>query len=141
MQIDPNNPIVKLCAQGMELEGQGKTEEASDLFLKAWNESTSDFEKFTAAHYVARHQTSVSDKLKWDQVALHFAEQIDDISVKAAFPSLLLNIGKAHEDLGDFLHAKKYYEKALGLSHALPANGYGDMIKAGIQNGIKRLAK
>ena len=60
MQIDPNNNVVKLCTQGMAMEGQGKPEEASKLFIKAWDEGTNDFEKFTAAHYVARHQKSVA---------------------------------------------------------------------------------
>ena len=62
MEVDPNNNVVKLCTQGMGLEGEGKPEEARELFIKAWNEATNDFEKFTAAHYVARHQKSVSDK-------------------------------------------------------------------------------
>lgn len=56
MQFDPNNHVVKPCANGMDKEGQGKLEEASSLFFQAWNEATNDFEKFTAAHYVARHQ-------------------------------------------------------------------------------------
>jgi hypothetical protein len=56
MQFDPNNNIVKLCTQGMSLEGEGKKEEALKLFQQAWDEATHDFEKFTAAHYVARHQ-------------------------------------------------------------------------------------
>jgi rifampin ADP-ribosylating transferase len=47
----------------MEMEVKGNPEEASKLFLQAWNEATTDFEKFTAAHYVARHQKSVADKL------------------------------------------------------------------------------
>jgi len=61
MEFDPNNNVVKLCAQGMSLEGQGKLEEASKVFTKAWNDATSNFEKFTAAHYVARHQASIAD--------------------------------------------------------------------------------
>ena len=34
MEFDPNNQIVKLCALGMDMEGQGKLEEASNLFRK-----------------------------------------------------------------------------------------------------------
>ena len=56
MEFNPNNKIIKLCVQGMHMEGEGRPEEASRLFLQAWNEATNDFEKFTAAHYVARHQ-------------------------------------------------------------------------------------
>ena len=36
MQFDPENPIIKLCAEGMQLEGEGKKEEAEELFLQAW---------------------------------------------------------------------------------------------------------
>jgi hypothetical protein len=36
MQFDPNNNIVKLCAQGMTLEGEGKKTEALKLFQQAW---------------------------------------------------------------------------------------------------------
>lgn len=56
MEFSPFNNIVKLCLQGMEMEEKGKSEEAIKLFLQAWNEATKDFEKFIAAHYVARHQ-------------------------------------------------------------------------------------
>ena len=36
--FDPNNAVVQLCAQGMELEGKGEDEAAAALFLQAWNE-------------------------------------------------------------------------------------------------------
>jgi rifampin ADP-ribosylating transferase len=112
MEFNPNNNIIKLCIQGMGLEDKGKPEEAGKLFLQAWNEATNDFEKFTAAYYVARHQKNVSDKLKWLETALQFALKINDDAVKAAFPSLYLNIAKCYEDLNDPDNAKKNYESA-----------------------------
>jgi tetratricopeptide (TPR) repeat protein len=141
MGIDPNNNIVKLCTQGMVLEGQGKPEEASKLFIKAWTDAANDFEKFTAAHYVARHQKSVADKLKWDETALQIALKIDDNSVKESFPSLYLNIAKCYEDLNDFDNAKINYQLALLFANVLPDNGYGNMIKGGITKGIERVTK
>src|SRR5664279_985496 len=101
MEFSPNNNIVKLCLQGMGMEEKGKPEEASTLFLQAWNEATNDFEKFIAAHYVARHQKNVSDKLKWLETCLQFALKIKDDTVKSAFPFLYLNIAKCYEDLGN----------------------------------------
>ena len=80
MEFNPNNNVVKLCLQGMDMEEKGKPEEASKLFLQAWNEATNDFEKFIAAHYVARHQKNVSDKLKWLETALQFALKINNDS-------------------------------------------------------------
>ena len=140
MQFDPNNPVVKLCAQGMDLEGEGKPEEAYQLFRKAWNEATNDFGKFIAAHYIARHQKSTADKLKWDKTALDLALKINDDTMKANYPSLFLNIGKCYEDLNDFEKARENYQSALLFSDYLPNDGYGKMIKSGIENGIERVS-
>jgi rifampin ADP-ribosylating transferase len=82
------------------------------LFLQAWSEATNDFEKFISAHYVARHQKNVSDKLKWLETALQFAFKINNDSVKSAFPSLYSNIAKCYEDLNDSDKAKMNYELA-----------------------------
>ena len=78
----------------MDMEGKGRPEEASRLFLQAWNEATNDFEKFIAAYYVTRHQKNTSDKLKWLETALQFALKINDVTVTSAFPSLYSNIAK-----------------------------------------------
>jgi rifampin ADP-ribosylating transferase len=112
MEFNPNNHIVILCIQGMGMEEKGKPEEASKLFLQAWNEATNDFEKFIAAHYVARHQKNKPDNLKWLETALQFALKINNDTVKSAFPSLYLNIAKCYEDLSDFDKAKQNYELA-----------------------------
>ena len=110
MEFSPNNPVIKLCIAGMGMEDQGKPEEASKLFLQAWNESTNDFEKFTAAHYVARHQENTPDKLKWFETALKYALKINNVTVSGAFPSLYSNIAKCYEELGDTDNAKKNYD-------------------------------
>src|SRR5215213_5721057 len=112
MEFNPNNHVIKLCVEAMGMEEKDKPEEASRLFLQAWNEATNDFEKFTAAYFVARHQKNVSDKLKWLETALHFALKINDDAVKGAYPSLYLNIAKCYEDLNDTDNAKKNYELA-----------------------------
>ena len=78
MEFSPNNNIIKLCLQGMGMEEAGNFEEAGRLFMQAWNEATDDFEKFTAAHYVARHQQTVDDKLHWDKTALQHALNIQE---------------------------------------------------------------
>jgi hypothetical protein len=100
----------------MDMEAKGKPEEASTIFLQAWNEATNDFEKFITAYYVARHQTTIPDKLKWTETALAFALKINDGSVKSAFPALYLNIAKCYEDLGDLDNAKKNHALAISFS-------------------------
>ena len=98
------------------MEGKGEHEAASRLFLQAWNEATDDFEKFIAAHFVARHQQTVSDKLQWLETALQFALRTNNEGVKGAFPSLYSSIAKCHEDLSDPDNAKKNYELAMSFT-------------------------
>lgn len=141
MQFDPHNKIVQLCVKGMEMEANQQPEEAKATFLQAWNEATNDFEKFTSAHYVARHQVSAQDKLKWDETALRFALKINDTSMLVSYPSLYLNIAKCYEDLNDIDNAKQNYQSALSYVDYLPDNGYGQTVKGGIINGIERLSE
>lgn len=137
MLFDPNNHVVKLCAEGISVEGE--EDKALQLFQKAWNDATNDFEKFIAAHYIARHQKSVTDKLIWDKIALSAALKVNDEAIKVHFPSLHLNIGKCYEDLKDLGKATKNYQLALFYANYLPNDGYGNMIKSGILNGLERI--
>ena len=137
MQFDPENKIVKLCAKGMELEIH-QPEEAEKLFLQAWNTATNDFEKLTAAHYVARHQPSIEQKLNWDKTALEFALKLNEDSMLATYPSLYLNIARCYEDLKDIDQAHQHYQSALSYAANLPDDGYGRMIRSGIKNGLNR---
>jgi hypothetical protein len=123
MAFDPNNNIVKLCLQGMDMEGKGKPGEANTLFLQAWNEATTDFEKFIAAHHVARHQENVHDKLKWTETTLQFALKINDDTVKGAFSSLYLTLAKCYEELNDQENAKKNHELAILFKEKLSDRG------------------
>lgn len=54
--IDPDNAVVKLCAQGMQAEGAGRRGDARALFEQAWEIAGDDYERCIAAHYLARHQ-------------------------------------------------------------------------------------
>ncbi|WPP52415.1 tetratricopeptide repeat protein [Catalinimonas niigatensis] len=141
MEFDTNNTIIKICAQGMDCEGAGKPEEASRLFVQAWRKAASDTEKFISAHYVARHQKGVADKLRWDQIALAHAQKVTDKSVKAVYPSLYLNIAKCYEDLKDFDNARKNYQQAWSFVSHLSDDGHGKMIKSGITSGLERVKK
>ena len=148
MEFNPNNHVIKLCIEGMGMEEKGKPGEASRLFLRAWNESTNDFEKFTAAYYVARHQKNVSDKLKWLETALKSALRINDVSVAGAFPSLYSNIAKCYEESGDADNAKKNHELAISSRDTPSDSGpfyhgtkadlqVGDLLTAGYGSNYK----
>lgn len=148
MEFNPNNNVVKLCVQGMDMEEKGKPEEADKIFHQAWNDATNDFEKYIAAYFVARHQKSVSDKLKWFETALQLALKINNDSVKGAFPSLYLKIAQCYEDLGDPDNSKKNHELAISFTDKPSDNGpfyhgtkadlnVGDLLTAGGSSNYK----
>ncbi len=118
MEFSQKNNIVRLCLQGIAMEKKGDPESASKLFFQAWNETTNDFEKFISAHYVARHQKSVSEKLRWLKTDLQLALKINDDTVKSAFSPLYSNIAKCYEELGDANEAKRHYELAASCDDA-----------------------
>ena len=109
------------------------------MFIDAWNISATDEEKFIAAHYVARHQPSIQDKLHWDNIALGSALKAGE-EYKPQLPSLYLNIAKCYEDMSNYDIALENYELALSFTSFLADDGYGNMIKAGINNGLERMA-
>ncbi len=100
----------------MGMEEKGEPEAASRLFLQAWNEATNDFERFTAAYYVARHQDNAADRLQWLETALQFALNTNDESVKAAFAALYSRIAECHEELNDPDNAKRNRELAASFT-------------------------
>ncbi|NIF06231.1 NAD(+)--rifampin ADP-ribosyltransferase [Chryseobacterium sp. Tr-659] len=112
MEFSPFNTVVKLCLQGMSMEEQGKPEEAVRLFMQGWNEATDDLEKFLAAHYVARHQETMSERLRWLETALKYALKINDDTVKSAFPSLYTHISECYANLSEPEKAKENAELA-----------------------------
>lgn len=112
MEFNPGNPIVQLCLQGMAMEEKGQPEQASQIFLQAWDEASNDFEKYLAAYYVARHQNSAADKLKWLETTLQLALKINSPAVTSALPSLYTDITNCYEDSGDYANAKKFTELA-----------------------------
>jgi len=63
--MDPNNSVGRSCF-----------DDAAQLFLSAWNESTDDFERCIAAHHVARHQKNPVDTLMWNQRSLDPANAV-----------------------------------------------------------------
>jgi hypothetical protein len=145
MNFDPNSPVVQLCMQGMEREGKAEPEEARRLFLQAWSEAATDYERFIAAHFVARLQANVADRLQWLQSALQFALKVDDESVAAAFPVLYSSIAECREELGDRAKAKTNHELAISSRHAPSDRGpfyhgtkadlrIGDLLTAGFQS-------
>ena len=140
--LDPDNPVVKHCAAGMQAEFAGRPAEARHLFLLAWEERRNDFEASIAAHYVARVQEDPKAMLRWNELALQHAQAhaaaAGEQSVADFFPSLLLNMGWSYENLGDLPQARFYYGLAAERVGLLAPGPYRATVEQGIANGLAR---
>lgn len=137
--MDPENPIVKRCVEGMQAEGRGDFDDARRLFAEAWDMAGDDFERCIAAHYVARHQPSAEETLRWNQEAYRLAEAVGDERVADFFPSLLLNLGYSYEAMGLATEARRYYDLAAQESGRLPTDRYGTTVREGAVAGQRRV--
>jgi len=138
--IDPENPVVKLCALGMQAEAEGRVEDAKQRFAEAWDARTDDFEACVAAHYVARHQSTPEETLRWNQIAVDHADALADDRARAFFPSLYLCLGKSHEDLGNLTEAARLYRLAQARVGVLGGDSYGDLVRRGLAAARARMA-
>jgi len=110
--------------QGLVLVEKGQAEAAAALFLKAWSEATNDFEKFIAAHFIARHQQDASDKLQWLQTALQHGLSVNNNNaVRSALPSLYTTMAQCYAALGDRDSEKKYRALSASAGGRLPDKG------------------
>ena len=117
--MDITNPIIQLCIQGAFAEFEKRTDDAHALYQHAWDLQADDYEACIAAHYLARFQDTPEETLHWNQVALEHAKAVGDEKVREFFPSLYLNLGRSHENLGNLDEAQRYYNLAakLGVIH------------------------
>jgi rifampin ADP-ribosylating transferase len=142
MEFSPTHPIIQLCIKGMALEEQGQPESAATLFQQAWSEATNDFEKYTSAFFVARHQPDVAGRLRWLETTLALALQIPGLTVASALPTLHTHIADCLEQLGESERAAASRASALLASENLHDEGpfyhgtradlqIGDLLTAG----------
>ena len=135
--IDPTNPVVALCAEGMATEGTPA--EARRLFERAWAMRRDDYDAAIAAHFLARHQDSPAETLRWNEIAVRHAEAVHDGSATAFLASLYLNLGDAHAKLGNTAASIDAVQRAaVNLAH-VPAGGYRDFVVYGVRRLAERL--
>jgi tetratricopeptide (TPR) repeat protein len=117
--MDLDNPVIQLCIKGTEAEFKGQLDTAHAFYFQAWEIAHDDFDACIAAHYVARHQQDLQQKLHWNQTALDRANSVADDRVQTFYPSLYLNMGHSFEQLGNWIEAERYYALAAerGISH------------------------
>lgn len=136
--IDPTNPVVKLCAEGIQAEAKHEHAKARVLYAQAWDQRADDYEACIAAHYLAREQETLQDSLHWNQLALDHALIASVELVGGFLPSLYLNLGWSHEVLGDIAQARTCYEEGKRRLAALPPEPYAEVVRTGIMNGLQR---
>jgi rifampin ADP-ribosylating transferase len=141
MLYDPANPVVQLCAQGIEMEHTGDPVRAADLYRQAWEKSGAPLEKCTAAHYLARVQPAPAESLRWNLLALEQVELVTGEDIGVLYPSLQLNVAHGYEQMGDLVKALEHYALAKRACVSLAEDGYGKMIRGGIEAGLERLRK
>jgi hypothetical protein len=134
--IDAGNRIVQLCAAGMAVEGTPA--EARRLFEQAWHEHTDDYEACIAAHFLARHQPTPAETLRWNQVALRHAAAVTDGRTRTFMASLYLNLGDAYWQAGDCRAAGAAAIQARDALALLPPDGYRDFVALGIERLERR---
>ena len=132
--IDPTNPVVALCAEGMAIEGTPA--EARRLFEQAWSIRRDDYDAAIAAHFVARHQPTPADTLHWNALAVRHAEAVPDDRAAGLLASLYLNLGDAQANVGDIAAGAASVRRAAGHLAAVPPGGYREFVAM----GIRRLA-
>jgi len=136
--MDPNNPVVKLCAAGMAAEAEGRQGDAKTLFEQAWAESRDDFEACIAAHYLARHQATADAEHEWNRKALQRADLVGDDRVASFYPSLYLNLAHSLEKLGRTVEACELYATAASRLEGQPDTPYMQLVGSGIAAGRQR---
>jgi len=137
MPIDPKNPVVLLCAAGMERDGE--PDEARRLFQQAWDARRNDYDAAIAAHYLARHQLSPHETLRWNSLAVAHAERVADGRTTELFPSLYLNLASSLTALGRLDEARAIIARAKQHLESLRADGYRDFLAHGIDRLKARL--
>jgi hypothetical protein len=135
--MDPDDPVVRLCSEGMRAEAEGRDADARDLFRKAWEAATDDYEACVAAHYLARHQPTPEETLHWNRECLTRADRVGDERVRGFYASLHLNMGKAYRDLGQFDRAREHFELAAGCVDDAPQGQCGDWNRFAIAEDLR----
>ncbi|MET9296652.1 hypothetical protein [Streptomyces sp. NPDC003077] len=138
--MDPENPVVRLCVRGMEAEAAGQADAAHDLFRQAWDTATDDYEACVAAHYLARRQSTAEERLRWNEECLMRAERVGDNRVRSFYPSLYVNLGQVHEELGSPAVAYAHFARAVDHFDAFPPGPYGDWTRLAVADGLRRTA-
>ncbi|NGO06286.1 hypothetical protein G5C60_00945 [Streptomyces sp. HC44] len=146
------DPTIIRIGQAVQLGHSGEREAARRRFAEIWDEIGGEhgdpLQRCTLAHAMADVQDDVHEELIWDQRALAAADLITDARVAQAgvslpvaglYPSLHLNLSECYRKLGDLDRAREHLQRAQETIGALGDDGYGQLIRDGLEQVAERL--
>lgn len=136
--------------EGITLSQQGDRRNARQVFDRLWNEVGADgnpLHRCALAHSMADVQDDPAEELVWDLQALDAADAVTETQAAASgmqgpagmYPSLHLNLGDVYLRLGDRQAARQHLDAGLAAAGSLGDDGYGMMIRRGLDALRKRL--
>jgi hypothetical protein len=144
--------VMARIGEGIALRERGERVAARDLFAQVWSEIGGEngdpFHRCALAHSMADVQDDVHEELAWDLRALAAADLLTDEraarggvagSVAGFYPSLHLNLGECYRKLGEVDRAREHLDRGRASVDALGNDGYGQMIKGGLDRLADRL--
>lgn len=128
----------------------GDRDEGQRLLLACWQATTStdDAQRCVLAHYLADLEADLADEVAWDERALAAHHELGDQdlaaigigSAAALAPSLHLNLGDGYLRQDRLDHARAHLDAGLATVHLLNDDGYGTMIRKGLERLEQRVA-
>ena len=128
----------------------GDKPEGRRRLLACWEDTAPDdhAHRCVLAHYLADTESALDAEIAWDEAALaaHAGVRDEDlaplgiVSARGFAPSLHLNLGDGYLRRGEPEAARAQLELGLAGAGTLGADGYGAMIRAGLENLGTRIA-
>ena len=117
---------------------------ARRLLTECWDRTSEQEhgQRCVLAHYLADAQDDLDAEIRWDETALREHGFLSDgdlapvgiTSVEAMLPSLYLNVGDGYLRDGRYELACQHHEAGQLYTRHLAADGYGAMIRSGLDN-------
>lgn len=130
--------------------GQAQSGAGREALVEQWAATPDDdhARRCVLAHYLADREPALDDEVAWDELALReHALLADDAltvigipSARAMAPSLHLNLGDGYRRQGRVDEAREQLHAGLAAVDGLGDDGYGAMVRGGLDRLAERLA-
>lgn len=136
MEFHPSNPIVQICLKAQTLESNGDRQSALRELHQSFEQASNDFEKYLLCYFIAKMQNSDTDRLHWLNETLAFANKVDALVVKSAYPNIYTLMAQSCHRLGQIEEESIAIQKAIESSNMSEDKGpFYHGTKANLQLG------